>query len=62
MSFSVSDGRAGFEYGSRGLAGFFADRANLASAAHLRLLADIARDWRWGRGLAPGSQRRHDVP
>lgn len=43
MSFSVSCGRTGFEYSSRGIRGFFAQPRNAVRPAHLRLLADIVR-------------------
>lgn len=43
MSFSVADPRTGFEYGSRGAAGFFAQPRNLVRPAHYRLLAEIVR-------------------
>ena len=43
MSFSVSCPVSGFEYSSRGLAGFFAQPKRLASPAHYRLLRDIVR-------------------
>lgn len=43
MSFSVSCPRTGFEYSSRGLRGFFAQRRNLWSREHLVLLSEIRR-------------------
>jgi predicted NAD/FAD-binding protein len=43
MSFSVSCRATGFEYSSRGLSGFFAQRRNLAAPAHYRLLREIIR-------------------
>ena len=43
MSFAVSCRRSGLEYSSRGALGFFAQRRNLWSRAHLRLLGDIVR-------------------
>lgn len=43
MSFAVACRATNFEYSSRGLRGFFADRRRLASPSHLRLLRDIAR-------------------
>jgi predicted NAD/FAD-binding protein len=43
MSFAVACPASGFEYSSRGLRGFFADRRRLASPAHFRLLRDIVR-------------------
>ena len=51
MSFSVSCTRTGFEYSSRGARGFFAQKRNLFRAAHLRLLAAIARFNRRAPGL-----------
>lgn len=55
MSFSVSDLEAGFEYSSRGLGGYFADRRNLARPAHYRLLAEILRFHRRARRLIDDS-------
>ncbi len=43
MCFAVSDARTGLEYSSRGARGFFAQRRNLASLSHLRLLKEIVR-------------------
>jgi predicted NAD/FAD-binding protein len=43
MSFAVSCPRSGYEYSSRGLNGFFAQRANLARLDHYRLLREIVR-------------------
>ncbi len=43
MSFAVSDHRNGFEYSSRGLNGFFAQRTNAFAHAHYRLLKEILR-------------------
>jgi predicted NAD/FAD-binding protein len=43
MSFSVHCPRTGFEYSSRGLDGFFAQRRNLVRPGHLRLLSEIVR-------------------
>ena len=43
MSFSVSCGRTGLEYSSRGANGFFAQRRNLVNPAHLLLLREIVR-------------------
>lgn len=43
MSFAVADHRTGFEYSSRGLNGFFAQRSNLLSPSHYRLLKEILR-------------------
>jgi uncharacterized protein len=43
MSFGVSCRKTGFEYSSRGLAGFFADRRNLFRTGHFTLLAEILR-------------------
>lgn len=51
MSFSVSSRSSGFEYSSRGAAGFFADRGNLLRPAHYRLLAEIVRFHRRARAL-----------
>lgn len=43
MSFAVSCRRTGLEYSSRGARGFFADRRNVVSRAHLELLREILR-------------------
>ena len=43
MSFSVSCPQTGFEYGSRGLGGVFAQPRNLLNPTQYRLLADIIR-------------------
>jgi predicted NAD/FAD-binding protein len=43
MSFGVSCRRTGFEYSSRGLAGFFADKRNLFRTCHFTLLTEILR-------------------
>jgi len=43
MSFSVSCRRTGFEYSSRGLNGYFAQRSNLFRYQHYLLLAEILR-------------------
>src|SRR5512147_1546488 len=51
MSFSVADRASGFEYSSRGLNGFFADRRNLARSAHHLLLAETLRFNRGARRL-----------
>jgi predicted NAD/FAD-binding protein len=43
MSFSVSCRKTGFEYSSRGIGGFFAQRSNLLRRDHYLLLAEILR-------------------
>jgi len=43
MSFSVSCRQTGFEYSSRGITGFFAQRSNLLRREHYLLLAEILR-------------------
>jgi len=43
MSFGVTCRRTGYEYSSRGLRGFFADRRNLVRPRHYRLFAEILR-------------------
>jgi uncharacterized protein len=43
MSFGVSCRQTGFEYSSRGIAGFFADKRNLFGTRHFTLLAEILR-------------------
>lgn len=43
MSFAVSSGNRGFEYSSRGLAGFFAQKTNCLSLRHYNLLGEILR-------------------
>ncbi len=52
MSFAVTDRRTGFEYSSHGLKGFFAQRSNVFSPAHYRLLKDILRFNREAPGFA----------
>lgn len=61
MSFSVTDRAAGFEYSSRGLSGFFADRANLARPAHYRLLAEVLRFHRRARRLLDDGDGQGEV-
>ena len=43
MSFGVSCHQTGFQYSSRGLGGFFADKRNLFRSGHFRLMAEIVR-------------------
>ena len=43
MSFSVSNRQTGFEYSSRGVNGFFAQRSNLLRREHYLLVAEILR-------------------
>lgn len=43
MSFSVSNRQTGFEYSSRGINGFFAQRSNILRPEHYLLLAEILR-------------------
>lgn len=43
MSFAVTERGGRFEYASHGLPGFFAQRRNLFSASHYRLLSEILR-------------------
>jgi predicted NAD/FAD-binding protein len=43
MSFGVSCHRTGFEYSSRGLAGFFADKRNIFRSGHFVLMMEIMR-------------------
>jgi len=62
MSFSVSDRAAGFEYSSRGLGGFFADRRNLVRPAHYRLLAEILRFHRRARRLIDERETAGELP
>jgi predicted NAD/FAD-binding protein len=62
MSFSVSDRASGFEYGSRGLNGFFADRGNLIRPAHYRLLAEILRFHRRARRLLDDAEEAGELP
>ena len=57
MSFGVSDPNTGFQYSSRGLAGFFAQRANLFRPEHYLLLKEILRFNR----EAPGILTRPDL-
>ena len=58
MSFSVSSRSTGLEYSSRGLSGFFADRANLGRPGHYRLLAEILRFHRRARRLVSAGEGR----
>jgi len=51
MSFSVRDVHSGFEYSSRGLRGFFAERGNLLRAQQYALLGEIHRFNRAARRL-----------
>jgi len=51
MSFSVRDEHTGFEYSSRGLRGFFAQRARLLETRQYALLAEIHRFNRAARHL-----------
>jgi predicted NAD/FAD-binding protein len=59
MSFSVACRKSGFEYSSRGLRGFFAQRGNAVRGRHYRLLAEILRFNRTARRLldAPDADR-----
>lgn len=43
MSFSVRDAHSGFEYSSRGLRGYYAQRSNLFRGEHHRMLGEIHR-------------------
>ena len=43
MSFAVSCRKTGYEYSSRGISGFFAQRRNVFSARHYRLFSEIRR-------------------
>jgi len=58
MSFSVSCRQTGFEYSSRGVNGFFAQRSNLLRREHYQLLAEILRFNRTAPQLLdqPGAQ------
>ena len=60
MSFAVSCRRSGLEYSSRGANGFFAQRRNLVSPAHLSLLREIVRFNREAPALlgAPDGERQ----
>ena len=51
MSFSVRDMHSGFEYSSRGLRGYYAQRSSLLSGEHHRMLAEIHRFNRSARRL-----------
>ena len=51
MSFSVRDVHTGFEYSSRGLRGYYAQRSNLLRGEHHRMLAEIHRFNRSARRL-----------
>jgi uncharacterized protein len=52
MSFGVSLDGGAYEYSGTGLNGMFAQRANIVSLEHWRMLADILRFHREGRALA----------
>ena len=43
MSFAVTERSSGFEYSSRGLSGFFAQKKNLLSPSHFKLFLEILR-------------------
>ncbi len=58
MSFAVSCRKTGFEYSSRGLRGFFAQRSNLLRPGHYYLFAEIVRFNRHASKLLEGA----DVP
>ncbi|HET9720425.1 MAG TPA: FAD-dependent oxidoreductase [Solirubrobacteraceae bacterium] len=51
MSFSVSDGRGGFEYSSASPNGLFATRSHLVSPSFHRMMADVIRFQRAAREL-----------
>lgn len=51
MSFGVSCRQSGFEYSSRGLRGFFAQRSNLVSPRHYRFFTELLRFNRRSREL-----------
>jgi predicted NAD/FAD-binding protein len=55
MSFAVTSPDTGFEYSSRGLSGFFAQRSNAARPRHYKLLAEIMRFNRSAAKLAGDS-------
>ena len=57
MSFGVSCRQTGFEYSSRGLSGFFADRSNWYRFGHYRFLAEIMRFHRQARSYCKIRQR-----
>jgi uncharacterized protein len=59
MSFGVTCRATGFEYSSRGLGGFFAQRSNAIRGAHYRLFTDILRFNRTAPHLLdqPGAER-----
>jgi predicted NAD/FAD-binding protein len=52
MSFAVSLDRGGYEYSSSGAGGLFAQRSNILSASHWRMLLDIRRFFAEMRALA----------
>jgi predicted NAD/FAD-binding protein len=57
MSFGVSCADTGLEYAGTGPSGLFAQRRTLASPTHWRMLADIVRFGRMGRGLLASGDR-----
>lgn len=61
MSFSVSCRRTGLEYSSRGPSGFFAQRRNLVSPAHLSLLREILRFNREAPALLGAPDAEHQT-
>ena len=60
MSFSVRSEADGFEFSSRGIRGYFAQRRNAVSPAHLRMLWDVVRFQRDAR-RALRRDAMHDV-
>jgi predicted NAD/FAD-binding protein len=59
MSFAVTSQRDGYEYSSRGLSGFFAQRSNVVRLSQYKLLAEIVRFNREARALvtSPDAQQ-----
>ena len=62
MSFSVSSRSTGFEYSSRGVNGFFADRRHLLAPSHYRLLGEIRRFHGAARALLAASDGAGEMP
>lgn len=58
MSFAVTERDGAFEYSSRGLSGFFAQKSNCFSPSHYKLLREILRFNRRLPGFSPFRMRK----